>query len=550
MRRVVFFSITVLTAVSANQTPAAVVINEFLYDDGATDDREFVELFNRGSTPMDVGGWTLGGQDQLGANTTITIPAGIVLDPGNYYVIGQAGVPNVNQVVSSFLENDSETLELKSGSTLIDAVAYETHRGSTSNLPVGGGYGMLPPQVLAEIGPGIWGNNQAMDLAGAVASASLGRFVDGRDSNNNGRDFGYRVSTPGAKNNPTNVTEYLIPNVAAIAPGTSLTNFAYSGAPPRVIDPTVGDTNNPNPIPLAPGGINRAVVAWDPNGGGNGVSSAETFSTSESEFDIYAYFDTRDLPQMTNGATPFRGSEVSIFGIGSTDALSSLPDISGQVGVPDSQNGTTRVAWVYEKVAAPNPNDPLGPGNTPSEMLYLVDAGDGGDAGQAGTRPFDWEILASIDLASQPSSWYRLGIQVDALGSGLARFGDQLFPFTTELSSGAFSVAYRENAHMGTTAVPLTILRPPTFVAPTLTGDYDGNGQIDDEDYLVWRSSFGVTRPSTADGNNDGIVDAIDYVLWRDNLPAVLLASSSVPEASPLVLGYFAAITLTLFYRR
>src|SRR5918993_1055505 len=81
-----------------------VVINEFVYDDGSTDDREFVELYNAGNAPVTIGGWTLGGQDGVGANTTTTITAGTTLAPGAYYVIGQTGVTNVNQVVGSIFE--------------------------------------------------------------------------------------------------------------------------------------------------------------------------------------------------------------------------------------------------------------------------------------------------------------------------------------------------------------------------------------------------------------------------------------------------------------
>jgi len=211
----------------------------------------------------------------------------------------------------------------------------------------------------------------------------------------------------------------------------------------------------------------------------------ESFATSESKFDLYADLDTRDLPQMTNSNNvAFHGSEISVYGIGATDALSNLTDISGQVGAADTTNGTTGVAWLYEKVAAPNPNSPPGSGNAVSEMLYLVDAGDGGDAGQGGTRPFDWTILASIDLSGTSSGWFRLGIDIDALGNGIARFDNQFFNFTTALHSAprqmlpntlcatsAHFVVFA--AHAG--AIPAhsdpTTAAPPGFIGKTLAGN-------------------------------------------------------------------------------
>ena len=52
-------------------------------------------------------------------------------------------------------------------------------------------------------------------------------------------------------------------------------------------------------------------------------------------------------------------------------------------------------------------------------------------------------------------------------------------------------------------------------------GDYDADGDVDANDYGVWRSAFGsatILYGSGADGNFDGVVDAADYVVWRKSL--------------------------------
>jgi hypothetical protein len=449
-------SAAICAAIFAPSTArAAVVINEFVYDDGGTDDREYLELYNNGPASVDISGWVVRNSDAVAPpgdnNADFTIPAATSIAAGGYYVIGMTGVANVNQVVTGTLENDNEAIELfDAANALQDTVIYELNKGALPVSPAEGG---------------IWGNNQSTDLSGTPlrSSAGLARYVDGRDTNNNGLDFGFRPNTPGTSNNPVNITKYDTPNVVGSAVGSDLPGFAYSFVPPRVIDPTVADTNNTNAIPSPPGSPNRAIIAWDPSGGGNAVSTAETFNTAQSSFDIYAYLDTRDLPQMVNNADPpvqFRGSEISVFGIGNTEALSNLTDISGQVGVPDSANGTTGIAWIYEKVAAPTPSDPLSP---VSEKLYLVNAGDGGDAGQGGTIPFDWTILATVDLSNTTSGWHRLGINIGDGGAGVARFDNQTFNFTTNMHSGAFNVAYRENTQLGADGTPDAILRPPTF---------------------------------------------------------------------------------------
>jgi hypothetical protein len=70
---------------------------------------------------------------------------------------------------------------------------------------------------------------------------------------------------------------------------------------------------------------------------------------------------------------------------------------------------------------------------------------------------------------------------------------------------------------------------------PVIAGDYNRDGDVDSQDYLIWRSSFGaVGLDLPADGNNNGVVDTADYVLWRNNQGAAS-ATSSVVLDSPEV---------------
>lgn len=50
-----------------------------------------------------------------------------------------------------------------------------------------------------------------------------------------------------------------------------------------------------------------------------------------------------------------------------------------------------------------------------------------------------------------------------------------------------------------------------------LSGDYDLNGMVNDEDYEVWRAALGATGNQDADGSRNEIVDAADYTVWRDH---------------------------------
>lgn len=62
------------------------------------------------------------------------------------------------------------------------------------------------------------------------------------------------------------------------------------------------------------------------------------------------------------------------------------------------------------------------------------------------------------------------------------------------------------------------------FTTVTLAGDYNGSGGVDQNDYSVWKSTFGdtVTSGSGADGSGNGVIDAADYAVWRNNFGASL----------------------------
>jgi hypothetical protein len=61
-------------------------------------------------------------------------------------------------------------------------------------------------------------------------------------------------------------------------------------------------------------------------------------------------------------------------------------------------------------------------------------------------------------------------------------------------------------------------------------GDFDGNGEVDENDYLVWSTHLQSADEPRADANSDGIVDAADYVLWRKFSSAGGGSGFTVPE--------------------
>ena len=145
----------------APQSPSGVVINELNYDDSGSDDFEFVELYNGSTQPVDISNWTLNGIDgTTSGNGTHTIGPGVVLQPGGFWVVGDAGVPNVNEVISGLaLENGADGVFLEDANFVYqDGVCWET-ADWTNALP-----------IWLE-GDGLWGAIQGVERP-AIAGVS------------------------------------------------------------------------------------------------------------------------------------------------------------------------------------------------------------------------------------------------------------------------------------------------------------------------------------------------------------------------------------------
>jgi glucose/arabinose dehydrogenase len=98
-----------------------------------------------------------------------------------------------------------------------------------------------------------------------------------------------------------------------------------------------------------------------------------------------------------------------------------------------------------------------------------------------------------------------------------------------------FSELYEETGANGPTAVGARLYRI-RYVNP-IKGDYDIDGDVDDDDAAVWRSTFGSNLLLAADGNGNGVVDAADYVVWRKAKAEAELAAAAVVTAAPTQLS-------------
>jgi hypothetical protein len=533
---------TVLACAAANAF-GQIVINELVEDEqdfettDVTDTREFVELYNAGASAENIGGWTLGLWDlDTGAQIVAdTIPAGSMIGPGDYFVIGQADVPDVDYTPASgeLWDNTNVIFELKNpGGTLIDAVGVETFRGVELANATQAHLDQIAAGETAGAAAraGWWGqvesNNDGPDATYPNAPMSLGRYLDGRDNNSSGRDFGMIPATPGASNNLPIVAQHEVTNVDAVAVGSVLRDDYYASFKlPRVIDPGAVDAYNPSIIDESPQ-RGRAIIAWDETGGGNSVHSDEYTNA----FKIYAYINPTPFNNSTANSTQ---SEATVYGIGTTDPLFGTPNsadlLTGQPGtggnITSSTNGSTGVGWLIQRRTSNTEGT-----QASAAVLQLINFNDGGD-GVLADAP-DWDVIETIDLTGMPAGWHVLGVEYDpASGDVTATYDEQEFSFDHGTMPddrdmiGNFYIGYRENLPgTGTSG------RPPTFdlfmEEGGLAGDHNGDGRVDAADYVVWRKSGGPP---------DG------YTAWRTNFGRTSgsgtgLGAAAVPEPASLVL--------------
>jgi len=539
---------------------AQITINELVVDQrafdssGTPDTREFIELYNAGASAVDISNWTLGVVELATGLPGVldTMPGGSIIPAGGYFVIGAPGVPNVNfsPVASEIWPDANVIFELRNPSNvLVDAIGLETFRGvelanaTQEQLDQIGAGQTVGPDARG----GWWGQDISSDAIAPNVPTSVGRYLNGRDNNRNGYDFGVQPVTPGASNNLPQNPAHTIPDVDAMPNGTALSAQYYASfVLPRVIDPTVPGGINTKSIPASPQG-GKAIIAWDETGGGNAVYSRELVN----KFDLYAYIDTADLGVTTSETAP--QSEATIYGIGTTDPFFATPNSAGLLtglaggNIGSSANGSTGLGWLIQRREFR-----VGTTNTTNTVLQLLDMNDGGDGVLA---VGDWTPIQTIDLTGLASGWHRLSIDYDpATGAVIAKHNDSTFNFDTATDLvGNFYVGYRE-ALPGTGA---TTGRPATYdlfvdSSPGIPGDYNGDGSVTSADYTTWKNAFGTNvSPGTgADGSGNGIVDAADYTFWRDRFSGAGASAAAVPEPTALLLAAFGLALLPSRRRR
>lgn len=506
-----------LAAALAPQGPgtstAPVVINEFVYDDSSTDDKEFVELYNRTNAPVDISGWSLIADDPTTTNPAYTIPAGTILLPGAYYVVGSGTVPNVSLVVgtSNLWENDNESLELVDAAlVVIDSIAYEAARGSWGLHPKEG-VGLQGDLVTSDTNPQSWQRRQ-----------------DGYDSDDNGRDFCIMHWTPGAANGSAqNVLPGYTQKFDDVVGASLIADFNFGFVAPNVQDPAAitNYTASVLTIPPSPQGGNVGVFS-DPTGGGN-ASYLKVGASEQFLLEAYVYVQGGNAAFATTGTTG--DGEAWALGVtGTTNGAAHPPNVNGyHAAIPCTGMipGATGLGWfAYVQQL--------------QTSIYLVDMGHGG----TGFTVLAGPIVATTGVND---GWQRLRLRIDG-GDLVANFGGtfglddgQRFTATgVGNMGGTVYFQYRECIVDNTLMTPLILDRLEVFGITAHGVTFGGTGSPT----TVGTPAIGTTGGNPVIGNGSFAVTG--GALVPSTLGVMLFSLGNldpgyaIPGAAPTALGY------------
>jgi hypothetical protein len=175
----------------------------------------------------------------------------------------------------------------------------------------------------------------------------------------------------------------------------------------------------------------------------------------------------------------------------------------------------------------------------------------------------DSTVDVSVDIPFSPLS--DVVMEFHVVGNVLSGFvwevgqpkpAEPQITYTDEFNlftSGAAGIAYDDDAEDTTGVYRYVAAQDAPFVEAS-NGDFDGDSDVDGEDFLIWQRGVGLTgqpNASTGDADGDGDVDAADLGLWQANFGgSTAPAIAAVPEPATCCGAAAALVALAVLRRR
>jgi len=144
----------------------------------------------------------------------------------------------------------------------------------------------------------------------------------------------------------------------------------------------------------------------------------------------------------------------------------------------------------------------------------------------------------------------------ELLNPSTGAYEDYAFDFTVPADAYFINVGFRVWDNVSNTWSTGSYLIDDVSVmrvAATLPGDFNKDGSVDGNDFLIWQSGFGQFDPNTnpatmadGDADMDGDVDGDDFLIWQSNFGSAAGNAAVVPEPSSVLL--LGVLTLILAF--
>ncbi len=111
-----------------------------------------------------------------------------------------------------------------------------------------------------------------------------------------------------------------------------------------------------------------------------------------------------------------------------------------------------------------------------------------------------------------------------------------------DYTSGKAGIVYNEDDDNTTGLFRWAAAQDTPFVDDELPADFNKDGMVDGEDFLIWQASFntfdGNATPNDGDANGDGNVDGNDFLIWQASFGTGSGAGGgSVPEPTSAIIA-------------
>jgi len=181
---------------------------------GAPFNRDFVELFNRGTAAVDVSGYTIQYNSATGTSAWLfnTIPAGAVIQPGKYYLIAFGAAGTVGAALP--------TADFDSTAAGFLALSATNGRVALSNLATAIPAGCPPSGTTIDyVGFGSGNCFEGTAAVAVLSNTTSAIRLNGGCTDNNANNTDFTVETPSPRNSSTATSICsTAPNIAITSP--------------------------------------------------------------------------------------------------------------------------------------------------------------------------------------------------------------------------------------------------------------------------------------------------------------------------------------------